>query len=90
MAKNDGGPAFPRTENISDEHNGPLCSAQEGMSLRDYFAAHAMSGMLRFTPRDLKTWDDLEKWSQGVCVANIAYKLADAMLAARTNTTAGG
>ena len=54
-----------------------------GMDLRDYFAGQALAGMLRFQPRDLKTWNDVDEWAHGVCVANIAYKLADAMMKAR-------
>lgn len=66
----DGGPAFP------DE-------GKQGMSLRDYFAAAAMQGML----------------ASGITVdidgdymferrAGVAYALADAMLAARRRVPA--
>lgn len=51
--------------------------------LRDWFAGMAMSGMLRFTPRELKTWSELDEWAQSVCVAKLAYRLADEMIKAR-------
>lgn len=43
--KNDGGPAFPRTQAGKGED---FDCGHEGMSLRDYFAAHA--------PPDPATW----------------------------------
>lgn len=52
-----------------------------GMTLRDYFAAKAMQGMLAdqtVTGRDFSTWSEF-------CdeIANQSYDFADAMLAAR-------
>jgi hypothetical protein len=41
------------------------------MSLRDYFAAAALTGLLH------------AEWPVGAATANAAYKAADAMLAAR-------
>ena len=66
MSDKDGGPAFPST--ISDDglHVG-------GMSLRDYFAAKAMQGLMA-SPADPESMEVAAKWS---------YKLADAMLKAR-------
>ena len=66
-----GGPAFPRS--ASEAHTHGMHSSQEGMTLRDYFAAKAMQGLLsdttvRSTPDDF---------------AINSYKLADAMLKAR-------
>ena len=60
-------PAFPRP------HSGKTHFAQEGMTLRDYFAAKAMQGMLsepslRATPEEF---------------ASESYKVADAMLRVR-------
>ena len=57
-----------------------------GMELRDWFAGQAVSGMLRFTPRELKTWSELDEWAQSVCVAKVAYAIADAMMEARQST----
>ena len=56
-----GGPAFPSP--YDDD---------EGMTLRDYFAAKAMQGLLASTTI-----------SNGMVIAKDAYLLADAMLKAR-------
>ncbi len=69
MSKPDGGPAFPR-----EDYQGDNAPGQSGMSLRDYFAAAAMSGLLSWTPEgDSKIQD---------CAWD-AYRYADAMLAER-------
>ena len=64
-----GGPAFPTGAGVS--------LYKSGMTLRDYFAAKAMSGLLG-AGRDAQYgdagMDDL---------ANAAYRMADAMLEAR-------
>jgi len=65
---NTGGPAFP-TE-YRDDARLP-CS--EGMTLRDYFAAKAMQGLLACALGDGTT----ESYAKG------AYEYADAMLKAR-------
>jgi hypothetical protein len=64
--KDTGGPAFPT------DHNKNVA---EGMTLRDYFAAKAMQGMLSGR-NNLPL--ERDKW------AIAAYELADAMLAERT------
>ncbi len=69
---NTGGPAFPSTH--------PSYGREEGMSLRDYFAAKAMTTM--FYPaimESIRTDVDLN------CdkVAEFAYLMADAMLSQR-------
>lgn len=61
----DGGPAFP--------HDGQV-DYTGGMTLRDYFAAKAMQGLLAADP-DTR-WDDYD-------CAKYAYAQADAMLAER-------
>lgn len=78
----DGGPAFPAMVSINrstGEHqphqfgNDDFCTT--GLSLRDYFAAKAMQGWLAsFGPTDSP---------KASSVANLAYGIADAMLAAR-------
>ena len=65
---NDGGPAFP-------PHWDPK-THPSGMALRDYFAAKAMQGLLA---QSLGT--ALE--SDPILGAQYAYRVADAMLAAR-------
>jgi len=88
MATNDGGPAFPATVAgdgdeawpcHADTANGFLEDAHEapGMSLRDYFAAKAMSGILAGVNSRLACGAD------EAMVAKDAYAIADSMLAAR-------
>ena len=66
MSDKDGGPAFPSTISDDSLHVG-------GMSLRDYFAAKAMQGLMA-SPADPESMEVAAKWS---------YNLADAMLKAR-------
>lgn len=67
--RNDGGEAFPRSKGSNEyaiDHGAP------GMSLRDYFAAAAISPML------------IQAYGQVPAVlAQKAYQIADAMLRAR-------
>ena len=67
---NTGGPAFPVHPNVNLDLDKRWC----GMTLRDYFAAKAMQGMLAENGGGARSNDDL---------AVIAYALADAMLKAR-------
>jgi hypothetical protein len=60
-------PAFP-TENAY------MVSTQQGMTLRDYFASKAMQGLL--------TAEIVGEYSNEH-VADIAYRIADAMMKAR-------
>ena len=64
---NTGGPAFPGVDELGDPYN--------GMTLRDYFAAKAMQGILA----DPNTPEIMD-------IAGAAYEAADAMLRARENT----
>ncbi|MDN7558829.1 hypothetical protein [Burkholderia orbicola] len=85
---NNGGPAFPRA---AHEGETTISTVQPGMTLRDYFAAKALAGMLAeplsddtepssifFTPNF-----DKEHAQPGDRIAAAAYVLADAMLRAR-------
>jgi hypothetical protein len=68
---NTGGPAFPageRFEGVDGWHTEP------GMTLRDYFAAKAMQCMGELMTKPYSNLDS---------TAEIAYKMADAMLKAR-------
>lgn len=67
---NNGGPAFP-CENIRTPNGGVIVS--DGMTLRDYFAAKAMQGLLACPGTD----------ANARTVAKAAYIVADAMLHAR-------
>lgn len=48
-------------------------SHAEGMSLRDWFAGQALAGLLAASDADHPTW----------AITDYAYRVADAMLAAR-------
>ncbi|OKP53669.1 hypothetical protein A8A12_01775 [Serratia marcescens] len=78
MSKETGGQAFPRQQWEYDGQNNVLQYQEEGMTLRDYFAAKAMQGMLS----NPGMWDLLnERHAQ--YVAKDAFIMADAMLIAR-------
>jgi hypothetical protein len=72
MSVHDGGPAFPSVD-IDDDGNKVAWSQERGMTLRDYFAAAAISGLIQRHRADV-AWAD---------VAPAAYKIADAMIAHR-------
>jgi hypothetical protein len=72
MTTETGGPAFPAQVKFFDEPT-------TGMTLRDYFAAKAMQGMLSANG-DSNGYLEYEEET----VAANAYKLADAMLRARS------
>ncbi|MGX9761897.1 hypothetical protein [Pseudomonas shahriarae] len=92
MSKNNGGPAFARPKSPKGEYtDSDVPCAQTGMSLRDYFAAKAMQGMLA-VPDDQRYGDradkslTVEQW-QRWCVTGVvehAYRVADAMLEVRS------
>ena len=71
---NDGGPAFPRDSHI-DSASG-LKVQQNGMSLRDYFAAKAMQGMAGGM-----AGTGINEVQEEI--AKRSYAIADAMLKAR-------
>ena len=73
--KNGGGPAFP-LQSIGPE----FAPGYAGMSLRDYFAAKAMQGLLAQSCGTAFGSDSI----QG---AQYAYAMADAMLAVREGRT---
>lgn len=83
--RNDGGPAFPQTneQRYSDPVHGVIRpkdiygDAPSGMSLRDYFAAWALIGILQVS-------DALDNPSKA---AAWAYEQADEMLKARDAVT---
>lgn len=86
MTKVDGGQAFP-SEFFETEHGDQVrpFSGSPGMTLRDYFAAHALAGM---TIRSDGTFskgdhDDHLPEKHARWTASAAYRVADAMLAER-------
>ena len=66
---NTGGAAFPKTPFIE------IGTPQNGMTLRDYFAAKAMQGMLAACTG----WSEAQQERLAKC----SYAMADAMLKAR-------
>ena len=68
-ARDEGGQAFPRSPHTGD-------SSDDGMTLRDYFAAKAMQAMLS---AQIKALGDATIPN----VAKDAYRMADGMLKAR-------
>ncbi|MRT13669.1 hypothetical protein GJV07_15415 [Enterobacteriaceae bacterium RIT711] len=79
MERETGGQAFPRQQWEYDGQNNVLQYQEEGMTLRDYFAAKAMQSVSLA----------LDKNEQQL-IANAAYAQADAMLAARAISKATG
>jgi hypothetical protein len=77
--KNDGGPAFP----ISDVYfpNGEIQFGMAGMSLRDYFAGQALQQFV--AERDHNVWAHERSAEARHEIARAAYRIADAMIAAR-------
>ncbi|MGN6451376.1 MAG: hypothetical protein ACTHLK_22830 [Brucella intermedia] len=87
-----GGPAFPRS---AAEHSQGGHYEQDGMTLRDYFAAIALQGMLTngFMPKEVTievmssyAYEDQEQYKKDCAQNNyaaLAYRMADAMLSAR-------
>ncbi len=70
----DGGPAMPFEDGMFV--NGKRANGSAGMTLRDYFAAKAMQGMI-----DSKI--AMPRLADMALIAGAAYDMADAMLAAR-------
>ena len=66
MSNDTGGPAFPA-------HHFDLAEGEHGMTLRDYFAAKAMQGLLSGKLINTKT----------AVIAQDCYAMADAMLKQR-------
>lgn len=73
MSKDKGGPAFPDPGRAQSQKQREMLG-NEGMTLRDYFAAKAMQTLIcdmkNPTPKDVSEW---------------AYRHADAMLTERLN-----
>ena len=80
--KDNGGPAFPESE-YSGEDGTFIFSRSQGMSLRDYFAAKAMQGILSSGSGLSMIYEAKEEVDSFVAAARIAYGYADAMLEER-------
>ena len=77
MNKDTGGPAFPRP------HSGTSQFAQEGMTLRDYFAAKAIQAILHHYDSAFDEIDGEDGTPFPELLAKDAYIMADAMLKVR-------
>jgi hypothetical protein len=66
-------PAFPQSDPVDNGYH-PSYGKDRGMTLRDYFAAKAMQGLV-----ENANWRGMPEHS----LAKEAYKLADEMLKAR-------
>jgi hypothetical protein len=78
MSIETGGPAFP---SMRDMRHNPDFDHEEGMSIRDYFAATAMQAWLSGWPSEAPhpaSTDD-----KGARIAKLSYAMADAMIQAR-------
>lgn len=73
MTDKTGGATFPASGRPGKQH-----LSQEGMTLRDYFAAKAMQGILSNNSMIDTATESTFEW-----VTKNAYQLADAMLRAR-------
>ena len=71
--QDDGGPAFPCSNEQYTYGNPQTGDAHAGMTLRDWFAGRAISAIIRENP-----------YAETKALARDAYRVADAMLAART------
>lgn len=78
MSNNTGGPAFPV---VYDDEKADVRHVYGGMTLRDYFAAKAMQGMVTTTEKF--NMEEGRKATSPEDFARLAYLYADAMLKAR-------
>lgn len=78
--RDDGGPAFPTMMKIGD-----IATAEGGLTVRDWFAAKAMTAIFGGQGADIVAARDSRydetNWAE--VVALNAYEMADAMLAER-------
>ena len=85
MKIKDGGSAFPDQGQILLPNGQWSDSWSPGMTLRDWFAGKALVGMMASDPPNWNDSGGLKK-SEVRAVAQEAYQMADAMLAAREAT----
>lgn len=79
----DGGPAFPVTASTGDPRDGVYC--RDGMSLRDWFAGQALSGLCsnaNVIGYSASCGFEIVNTDQ-IGLAAFSISLADAMIAAR-------
>lgn len=79
---NDGGPAFPVPVDNDCDCHGRFTSGYGGMTLRDYFAAAALQGILSGADRSTVKYLENMSYPAGQ-MSSAAYNIADAMLKAK-------
>lgn len=84
MSEHDGGPAFP--EAIAVGPAGDVYPGFSGMTLRDWFAGQALIAISRLWKGNIGDFDN----ESADRTALAAYRLADAMLAARAAAKGDG
>jgi len=77
MSKDNSGSAFPIRQHYDEATGHYIHYADDGMSLRDYFAASAVKG---FTANPMCNPETQQHFNN---LAEDAYRLADAMIAER-------
>jgi hypothetical protein len=84
MSDNTGGPAFPQSDPVANEFSKKY-GTDRGMTLRDYFAAKAMNGILETAIDWFPTHKPPNEESLAIFadLAQDSYAIADAMLKAR-------
>lgn len=76
--------ARPRSADPEDFHNPETYHAQEGLTMRDYFAAHASEDDISCAIFDLSASGGLDGCTSGFARRSVArYACADAMLMER-------
>jgi len=87
MINNSGGPAFPVPGvQLEDEYGRKeTIGPRQGVSLRDYFAARAMQGMIsdRANVARFQELADEGSFTAETLMAIAAYQMADEMIAVR-------
>jgi len=82
MSTEDGGQAFPVPASNFDL-SGNISHPEDGMTLRDYFAAKAMAAFIVNRDRPSEPTSGYFDCTDGFAVADGAYRVAEAMLKAR-------
>lgn len=80
--------AFPAFHSIDGNWNQEPHPDYMGMTLRDYFAAKALQGILA-NPKTHDLHNDAKDIHLGEVIANTAYSLADSMLKMRNGDSNG-
>lgn len=84
MSENNYWPAFPGLKKVDVSETGYLTADfEKGMSLRDYFAAKAMSGLVIIEIYIGGSFTEEEHEKNNENIAKMSYNIADAMIRER-------